>query len=158
MPDIEFDAAGFARLLVWLAVVSYVFAKVEIHIEGEHGWAAKLPTWRIEKHWMLDLFWGGRPLTGYHAWVFPFIMLVFHMPFFMTGVWSWALELRTLGALAIFWTLEDFLWFALNPAYGLKAFNRARIPWHPRWVGGLPVDYWVMALIGLAAVAWSFVA
>ena len=65
-------------LLGWVILISYFFAKVEIHIEGRHGWAAQLPTWRIEKHWLLDVFWGGRPLTGYHAWVFPFILLFSH--------------------------------------------------------------------------------
>ncbi|MBD3308853.1 hypothetical protein GF339_20775, partial [candidate division KSB3 bacterium] len=50
-------------LLGWIALLSFFFAKVEIHIEGEAGWAANLPTWRIERHWLLDLLWGGRPMT-----------------------------------------------------------------------------------------------
>ncbi|WP_407669535.1 hypothetical protein [Paraburkholderia heleia] len=41
---------------------------------------ANLPTWRIEHHWLLDIFWGSRPMTGYHAWVFPFMALFFHLP------------------------------------------------------------------------------
>lgn len=143
-------------LLGWVLLISYFFAKVEIHIEGKHGWAAQLPTWRIEKHWLLDVFWGGRPLTGYHAWVFPFILLFSHLGFFLVGGWTWELELRTMGVVALFWTLEDFLWFVLNPAFGLARFKKGLIPWHTRWVLGLPVDYWVMGLIGLAAVAWTF--
>ena len=51
-------------LLVGIVVLAYVFAKVEVHIEGTNGWASKLPTWRIERHWLLDLFFGGRPMTG----------------------------------------------------------------------------------------------
>lgn len=143
-------------LLAWTVLLGYFFAKVEIHIEGQHGWAANLPTWRIEKHWLLDVFWGGRPLTGYHAWVFPFILLFSHLGFFLIGGWSWEMELRTMGIVALFWTIEDFLWFVLNPAYGLAAFRKGRIPWHTRWILGMPVDYWVMGLIGLAAVTWTF--
>ena len=143
-------------LLGWVILISYFFAKVEIHIEGRHGWAAQLPTWRIEKHWLLDVFWGGRPLTGYHAWVFPFILLFSHLGFFLVGGWTWERELRTMGVVALFWTLEDFLWFVLNPAFGLSRFKKGLIPWHTRWVLGLPVDYWVMGLIGLASVGWTF--
>lgn len=150
------DYVHLLALLGWVALVSYFFAKVEIHIEGKNGWAGSLPTWRIEKHWLLDIFWGGRPLTGYHAWVFPFILLICHLGFFLVGGWTWTLELRTMGVVAIFWTLEDFLWFVLNPAYGLKSFKKGLIPWHTRWVLGLPVDYWVMGFIGLAAVVWTF--
>jgi hypothetical protein len=43
-------------LLAWVLAMAVIFAKVEIHIEGPHGWAAKLPTWRIEDHWLLRLF------------------------------------------------------------------------------------------------------
>jgi hypothetical protein len=54
----------------WVALLALFFAQTEIQIEGAAGWAAALPTWRIEHHWLLDLFWGGRPMTGYHAWCF----------------------------------------------------------------------------------------
>jgi hypothetical protein len=150
------DYRGMFALLGWVGLISYFFAKVEIHIEGKNGWAASLPTWRIEKHWLLDVFWGGRPLTGYHAWVFPFILLISHLGFFLIGGWTWELELRTMGVVALFWTAEDFLWFVLNPAFGLRSFKKGRIPWHTRWVLGMPIDYWVMGLIGLAAVVWTF--
>ena len=78
----------FALLVLWVAVLGFFFAMVEIQIEGPAGWAASLPTWRIESHWLLDIFWGGRPMTGYHAWVFSFMALVFHLPVFINGVWS----------------------------------------------------------------------
>ena len=152
----ELDYRQLAALLGWVTLVAAFFAKVEIHIEGKHGWAAELPTWRIEKHWLLDLFWGGRPLTGYHAWVFPFILLMCHLGFFLIGGWTWTLELRTLGVVALFWTIEDYLWFVFNPHYGFRRFKKGQIPWHTRWLLGMPIDYWVMGLAGLAAVAWTF--
>ena len=76
-------------LIFWVVLLGFFFAQVEIQIEGAAGWAANLPTWRIEQHWLLDIFWGGRPLTGYHAWVFSFIALFFHFPSIFMQQWSW---------------------------------------------------------------------
>ena len=128
--------------LAWTVLLAYFFANVEIQIEGGAGWAASLPTWRIEQHWLLDIFWGGRAMTGYHAWVFPFIALFFHLPLFFTGHWSWRAQARVIGCVMLFWIVEDFLWFALNPAYGLARFRADAIPWHKHWLGPVPVDYW----------------
>lgn len=152
----DIDWTGLVSLLAWVSLVSFVFAKVEIQIEGKQGWASALPTWRIEKHWLLDLFWGGRPMTGYHAWMFFFILLMFHLGFAITGIWTWVLEFRVLAAIAMFWLIEDFLWFVLNPDYGIKNFTKTKIPWHPRWFLGMPADYWVMGSIGIAVLVWSF--
>lgn len=129
--------------VAWVCLLGLFFAMTEIQIEGAAGWAAKLPTWRIEHHWLLDIFWGGRPMTGYHAWVFPFIALFFHYPFFMLQQWSLRLEARALGSLMLFWIVEDFLWFVLNPAYGIAIFDPAHIAWHIHWLWLAPVDYWV---------------
>ncbi|NHQ86525.1 hypothetical protein HA050_10405 [Iodobacter sp. HSC-16F04] len=126
----------------WVALLGLFFAQVEIQIEGAAGWAAALPTWRIEKHWLLDIFWGGRPMTGYHAWVFPFVALFFHFPFFFMQQCSLRLELRALASIMFFWIVEDYLWFVLNPAYGIHHFSPAYIPWHKNWFWFAPVDYW----------------
>ena len=88
------DQRKLAGLLVVLSLLAAVFAQVEIQIEGATGWAANLPTWRVENHWLLDYFWGGRPLTGYHVWVFLFMALVFHFAFFLHGRHSFRLEFR----------------------------------------------------------------
>lgn len=136
-------------LLAYVALLGYFFANVEIQIEGAAGWAAGLPTWRIESHWLLDIFWGGRPMTGYHAWVFSFMALIFHLPLVFFGRWHWRLELRTLGALALFWIIEDYLWFVCNPAYGIERFAPEFVPWHKHWLFGMPTDYVTMGCAGL---------
>jgi hypothetical protein len=143
-------------LVAWVTLLGLLFAMTEIQIEGAHGWATSLPTWRIEKHWLLDLFWGGRAMTGYHAWVFPFMFLVFHFPLAAHGTFSWRLEARCLGSLMLFWIVEDFLWFVLNPAYGLAKFNPQSIPWHRHWLIGVPVDYLVFTIVGGVLLMWSF--
>lgn len=140
-------------LVGWIALLSFFFANVEIQIEGAQGWAGNLPTWRIEKHWLLDIFWGGRAMTGYHAWVFSFMLLVFHLPLFVFGQFSLALEARILACLCTFWILEDFLWFVLNPAYGLRTFRRGQIPWHKTWFGPVPLDYATFT-IAAATLFW----
>jgi hypothetical protein len=143
-------------LFIALLILAVVFAQVEVHIEGEHGWAAKLPTWRIEKHPLLDLFFGGRPITGYHVWMFLFMALVFHLPLAMVQRFDAVLEARIIGSLGVFWVLEDFLWFVINPAYGLRRFRKQHVPWHRHWWGPAPVDYFALAGVGLALILWSY--
>jgi hypothetical protein len=144
---------GWRRTLVymaWVLVMALFFAEVEIQIEGAAGWAAQLPTWRIEKHWLLDIFWGGRAMTGYHAWVFSFMALVFFAPLAFNGRWAWREAGLALAGLMLFWIAEDFLWFVLNPAYGVERFEPAQVPWHKHWWLGAPTDYWVGVLGGAA--------
>ena len=143
-------------LFGWILLLSFFFAKLEIQIEGEDGWAANLPTWRIERHWLLDLFWGGRPMTGYHAWAFSFMALAFHLPVFLQGQWTLRLEARILGSLMFFWVWEDLWWFALNPAFGLRKFRPEHIPWHKRWRCCVPVDYLKFTLFGGLLLWYSY--
>ncbi len=129
--------------LLFVLIVAFCFAKLEIQIEGTQGWAKNLPTWRIENHWALRVFWGGRPLTGYHFWAMLFIFFMFHFPFFFSETWSLAAEMKIMAGLILFWVTEDFIWFVINPGYGIRKFKKEFIPWHPRWLMGAPVDYWL---------------
>ena len=151
-----FPRALPAVLFIWVALLAFLFANVEIQIEGANGWAAALPTWRVENSRLLDIFWGGRTLTGYHAWVFAFMALVFHLPIFVNGRFTLQLETRILGCLMMFWILEDFLWFVMNPAFGLARFNPASIPWHKHWLCGMPTDYPLFMVIGILLFVFSF--
>ena len=153
----QFDARQCYILLAFVLVLGFFFAKVEIQIEGSDGWAANLPTWRIEQHWLLTLFWGGRAMTGYHAWVFSFIGLIFHLPIFLMGKWNWKIEARVIACVMLFWVAEDFLWFVLNPAFGLSHFTPVYVTWHPHWLFGAPVDYWIALVLGTALMVYSFI-
>ncbi len=138
---------GLVTSIFFTGLLSFFFAKVEIAIEGAEGWAAALPTWRIEQHWLLDIFWGGRAMTGYHAWIFTFILLIFHFPIVLLGVWSWPLEAHILACTILFWIVEDFLWFLLNPAFGLARFTRDHASWHKHWFWFAPTDYWTFLAV-----------
>jgi hypothetical protein len=135
----------------YLLAAAFTFARVEIEIEGPHGWAESLPTWRICNRWT-KLFYGNRPLTGYHLWLQVFVFLLAHLPFALRLCpWSWPAELRVIGFVILFFIVEDFLWFVLNPAYGLKRFRREHIWWHaPTWWWCMPRDYWVFLVLGCA--------
>lgn len=141
--------------ILWVSLLSFFFARIEIEIEGAAGWAANLPTWRIEKHWLLDIFWGGRAMTGYHAWMFPFIALFFHFPIALTGRWNLKMEARLLACIMYFWIVEDFLWFVLNPAFGIAHFNQFDVPWHKRWLWFAPLDYWIYTCLAIALFWFS---
>lgn len=141
--------------LLFVLISAFLWAKLEIEIEGESGWAAALPTWRVEKHVILDWLYGSRPLTGYHLWCYVFMLFLFHLPFFWNVSWSLRGELTAIGGTLLFWVVEDFLWFVLNPHFGLKKFARQYVWWHKRWLLGLPVDYWVFGTLGLVLTLLS---
>src|SRR5262245_10245482 len=110
--------------IIFLLLFSVLFAKVEISIEGPYGWAEYLPTWKLSsKHWTSRLFLGGRPMTGYHVWMISFIVAFSHLVYLFQD-FTLATELRLLSFLILFGMTEDFLWFALNPAFGIKKFKK----------------------------------
>jgi hypothetical protein len=143
--------------VVYLLISALVLARLEIEIEGPHGWAEKLPTWRISNRWT-RLLLGARPLTGYHFWLLIFVLLMVHVPMAVqTSSWSWGMELRVSSFYIFFWIVEDFLWFVINPAYGIRRFRPEHIWWHAKnWWWVMPRDYWVFGLIaGFAyAISW----
>lgn len=143
-------------LLGWVLVLAALFAQLEIQIEGARGWAAGLPTWRLSDAPLVSLFFGGREVTGYHVFAFAFMFCVFHLPLAMTGQFSARLEARILGSLMLFWIIEDFLWFAMNPAYGVHKLTPHDAPWHPHWLLGVPVDYLVFTAASAALLWFAF--
>ncbi|WP_269537960.1 hypothetical protein [Cerasicoccus fimbriatus] len=141
----------FIALIFFLFVVALAFAWIEINTEGTQGagWAEDLPTWKID-HPLVVMLWSGRPLTGYHSSILIFMLIMVHFPFFVGLEWTAAAERKVIGFYMLFWVLEDFLWFVINPAYGVKRFRKELIWWHaPRWWKGAPLDYWVFTPLGI---------
>lgn len=132
-------------LMVFMVFLALVLALWEIQIEGKDGWAAKIPCWRIEKGWLVKLS-GGRPITGYHVYMTLFLITMVHLPLFWIS-WSWQLESLILGFYVGMVFIEDFLWFVLNPYYGLKSFHKGKIWWHKQWWGPVPALYWILFVI-----------
>jgi len=127
---------------VYIFFLSLFYAKLEIEIEGEHGWAQNLPTWVYKPKWIISLMNGKYP-TGYHTFSFAlFIPAIFHFPIFFAD-WNLSREFVVLGAFFLFLVMEDFLWFSLNPKFSIKNFNskNKKIWWHKKWFGPLPEFY-----------------
>ena len=141
-------------IAVFWAFFAAVIACVEIEVEGKHGWAEKLPTWyRTTGFWavLYGRLMSGKPLTGYHSFMFFFPMLLFHAHFFMGVPWSGAGELKAWAMYFAWCPLWDYYWFVLNPHYKGK-FTKKHVWWHARsrWVFGLfPVDYAAGAAVSL---------
>ncbi len=84
------------------------------------------------------------------------MLLFFHLPAFWAWRWNLRLEARIIGSVMLFWLVEDFLWFVLNPAFGWERFAPAYIPWHKSWTLRVPTDYVTFTLVGGALLWWSF--
>lgn len=134
---------------IYIAAISALFAYLEIQIEGNHGWAEKLPTWKIKNPVRGIIGWPY--VTGYHVSMWALFISLFHWPFFVGNVWNWKNEFFILQGLAWFLYLEDFWWFVLNPAWGLRRFFTTEIPWHPHKFLFFPLNYWI-GLLGLFAL------
>lgn len=136
-------------------ILATLVAMVEIELEGKYGWAEKLPTWyrtRGTAAKVYGMVMSGRPLTGYHALMFVLVPLIFHLPFASGMEWSIEAELRTLAMYFAWCPLWDFLWFVLNPHYGIRRFQKKYIWWHAKvkWIGPVPLDYivgWVLSVL-----------
>ena len=138
---------------LYLFILAVVLAVLEIQIEGQHGWAAKLPTWRPDdQRWYVRAYskiMSGKVFTGYHLSMFSFIFLIFHLPYVFGVLLTWSSWLQTLSLFFFFVVLWDFLWFVLNPHYPLSSFRREHIKWHQHWLGVAPVDYYGGLVISL---------
>jgi hypothetical protein len=142
---------------VYLFVTAFVMAKLEVQIEGPAGWADNLPTWRVENRVTRRIL-GGRAMTGYHVYFQLLIFALLHAPFALgIAALTLATELRVLAVLILFWLLEDWLWFVVNPAYGLRHFKPDRVRWHREsWWWVMPREYWIAAPVGIALYVLSW--
>ncbi|MBI5622043.1 hypothetical protein HY933_04250 [Candidatus Falkowbacteria bacterium] len=145
---------------IYIFILAVVLAILEIQVEGPHGWAKNLPTWRpLSTKWYVRLYqrlMSGKEFTGYHLTMFIFVLLIFHLPYVFGLELTLTHWLQTMSLYFMFVVLWDFLWFVLNPYYPLKKFKREHIWWHQKWLWLAPVDYYAGLLISLAVLLpWS---
>jgi hypothetical protein len=146
--------------LFWFSF-ALLIAAVEIESEGKWGWAEKAPTWyRVDgvAAKIYGALMSGKPLTGYHLVMFIFPLFIFHIPFFAGVQWTVKRELMACAMYFAWCPLWDFLWFVLNPHYGIANFSKANVWWHAKsiWVAGLfPVDYLVAWIVSVGFAATS---
>lgn len=155
----------FSFALFWFALfwfgLALTIAAVEVESEGKYGWAQKAPTWYRTTGVVAKIYgicMNGKPLTGYHSFMFLLPVLIFHAGFFMDAPWSLSAEMGTWALLLAWCSLWDYLWFVLNPAYGVKHFRRENVWWHAqsRWLfHRLPLDYLVSWLISVVLTMFA---
>lgn len=127
---------------LFLSVAAMLFALLEIQIEGKHGWAEDLPTWK-RRNPLHDLIPWPRYLTGYHLYFWSFIFVLMHFAYFLSAPLNLKNEIAVLEAYSFLLLLEDFLWFVLNPRWGLKKFLTHDAPWHTHKIFYVPKVYWL---------------
>lgn len=146
--------------IVWglfLAGWAYLFARLEIEIEGPVGWALGAPTFQ-KRSPIYAAIMGGKVLTGYHRIMF-FLPLYLLLGCFALGEYwgvhiaSWARLWELLGCFFLVSATWDFMWFPLNPHFGIARFRRGEIHWHKKWLTDrVPQDY-PAALVATAIMA-----
>ncbi len=137
--------------IYWFLVALFI-ALFEIEIEGKYGWAEKTATWNRKFRFPKNggRFSISRSLTGYHLFLNIFLFLFMHSTFFLSGTFSIEQELKLLSIYFTWILVWDYLWFILNPYYGLNAFSQKSVWWFGKepWIlGRFPVKY----LLQLAA-------
>lgn len=140
----------------YVFVLAVTLASLEIQIEGKHGWAQDLPTWRPhKKSWYTKTFTKlsqGKLLTGYHIIFFLLIFLIFHLPFVFGFPFTFENWLRALSLMLFLMVLEDFIWFIINPHYGIKKFFSNEVPWHKKRFLHFPPDYTIFLSLSLLVI------
>lgn len=126
---------------VFIIVFAFVFALIEIEIEGKDGWAKHLPTPHLTKN--------NKSLTIYHVYIFLFVFLSFNMVFFaQSQLINWRNTLYILSMTLMFFFLEDMYWFLSNPFHSILKQNS----WHT-YVGPVPLLYIVLPTLAFIIAA-----
>lgn len=130
----------YAAKYGYLFLIVLALAALEVQIEGKYGWVKNLPTWRVKSK-IFAFFMGGKDLTGYMFYLLVLLALFFHLPFFGGVKWTWQAQLEIVFLFLLFSVFWDFLWFVLNPYYGIKRLKKSYVYWHKKWIFGVPLDY-----------------
>ncbi len=135
---------------------------MEVEAEGKYGWAEKMPTWYRINGWVprfyILLMGGGRPLTGYHFFLIPLQLMIFHIGFITGAPWSISAECHVLSLLFAFIIMWDYIWFVLNPFYGARNFRKNKVWWFSKsyWVNDrIPLEYIGAIILSLVFAALS---
>ena len=134
------------KMTIWMLILAYFHAKQETEIEGKAGWARHLPTFRINI--FITKFILAKEITGYHIFLLLMYITIFH-GIYLFQPYALKTELIIFGLLNWYFVIEDFLFFVVNPHYGIKKFRKGYISWHKRWIFNfIPISYAVGIIIG----------
>ena len=123
--------------IMFFNVLGTIWAALEVQVEGKCGWATELPT---------KPFFGTK-FTWYHALMNSMVFMIV----FMSVKWSWRVPYWISGLFLI----EDFMWFIINPYFGMKNYNSENVWWHSWWYGQ-PSGNWLSAIIMTISTLGSY--
>ena len=136
-----------ATIFLWVIAGFIALAFLETTIEGRYGGAVKT------KGWSKKIF--GYKIREYHFWLWYVAVPIFvFSPLIATG-WSEKL----FGTLAVAYLLggviEDFIYFLVNPYYGLKKWNSRNAKWMSWFkIGKIEIPKFYVRNIIAAIIAW----
>jgi hypothetical protein len=134
-------------VFAWEMLGFFFLAFLERTVEGEHGGAEATYGWRKSVL--------GYSLKEYHFWLWYVVVPIF----VLSPLVAYGFDTHLLGTVADAYLLggilEDFTYFAVNPYYGLKKWNRAGAPWMS-WVSvrGFEVPVFYLRNAAAALVLW----
>ncbi len=138
---------------IYIFILALILAILEVQIEGAHGWAKNLPTWRANPNkWYAKIYMKmmeGKEMTGYHISLFSMIFLLFHFPYASGLTWTISNEISTIIFFLFFIVVEDYLWFVVNPYFTVKDFKGDHMFWHQKWFLKIPRDYWTAIILSI---------
>ncbi len=110
-------------VLAWVLLGFFALAFLEKTVEGEHGGGEATAGWRKS--------FFGYEVKEYHFWLWYVAVPIFvFSPLVVFGFDS-----RLFGTLAVGYLLggplEDFVYFAVNPHFGLRRWNSKEATWMP---------------------------
>lgn len=145
------------RLQKWVTILyilshATIFAWLEVEMEGKHGWAVNLPTSCAFGGWtwyhiamnLIVLLSVGAVTRGYDS--------IFKNKWekYVAGVLLYVFRV------AVWFCVEDIMWFVINKHYGIRKYTKHDIFWHAdkTWILGTILLNWFV-LIG--AIILGFV-
>ena len=123
--------------IILLITLSFLFALIEIELEGKFGWAEQTPTPNLGN--------SKSSLTLYHLYMAMFMFLAFATIFFVNSEINGANLTYMFAIVLWFFTLEDLFWFVLNPNYKLPGLKNAW--WHNKINNRFPIIYILFPVI-----------
>lgn len=136
-------------IFLWIILGFVAMAFWEAYMEGLYPWAGRQCGWTLKLGKRVSL-------TAYHFWLHVMFFFFLSLSMVING-WSTKLFGILLSAFIVGSTIEDFLWFVVNPYYSLKMFNPRDVYWYP-WIGfgkfKVPLSYVLGILIAVAS--WYF--
>ena len=134
-------------LFVCLAMVATSFW--ESHVEGPNTWDKKKYGWKLKL--------GKYSLPAYHfwLWIVTFPILIVLLPQVIVG-FSWKFTAFLSGTYMFGSVLEDFIYYVVNPFFGLKKWNRRIVTYFPWFKVGrvcVPTNY-IFGILFSALLIW----